>query len=79
MWARHDVQTRARGAKRYCSPLAGEIELRFERFSVNAEEGQTLLVYYAEPGRRHEQTLVLLATLADRPRRPAPAARPQVR
>ncbi len=60
MWARHDVRARAEGLKRYRHPLVGEIALQFEAFGVSGTDGQTLFVFFAEPGTRDGDSLRLL-------------------
>lgn len=64
LWARHDVRVRDSGAKRYRSPLAGEITLGYQAFAVTGSPGQTLYVFTAERGSRDEQTLRALDSLA---------------
>jgi transcriptional regulator with XRE-family HTH domain len=64
MWARHDVRARTSGRKRYNNPFIGLITLNYETFTVNAEPGQTMFVFRAEPGSSDEHSLLLLAQIA---------------
>lgn len=57
MWARYDVRTRISGRKRYNNPFIGVITVYFETFTVNAEPGQTLYVFRADPGSGDEDSL----------------------
>jgi hypothetical protein len=64
MWARHDVRERSAGSKRFSNPFVGPLTLKYQSFKINGTEGQTLFVYFAEPGTPHEQSLTLLAGIA---------------
>jgi len=64
MWARHDVRARISGRKRYNNPFIGLITLDYETFTVNADPGQTMFVFRAEPGSSDEHSLLLLAQIA---------------
>ncbi|MGH3250540.1 MAG: helix-turn-helix domain-containing protein [Trebonia sp.] len=64
MWARHDARPRISGRKRYNNPFIGLITLEYQTFTVNADPGQTMFVFQAEPGSSHEHSLVLLAQIA---------------
>ena len=64
MWARHDVRARVSGRKRYNNPFIGPITLDYETFTVNADPGQTMFVFRAEPGSSDEHSLLLLAQIA---------------
>jgi hypothetical protein len=61
MRACHDVGARISGRKRYNNPFIGLIVLEYETFTVNADPGQTMFVYPAEPGSSDERSLLLLA------------------
>ncbi|MFI0738945.1 helix-turn-helix domain-containing protein [Streptomyces sp. NPDC021100] len=63
MWARHEVRAKTASAKRFRHPLAGDLTLDFETFSVNSAPGQHLVVYRAEPGSAAERSLTLLGDL----------------
>ena len=64
LWARHDARERTDGSKGFLTQLAGPIVLSFLTFSVNAADGQTLYLFYAEPGSTHEHALAYLADSA---------------
>ena len=64
MWARHSVRARTSGRKRYSNPFIGLITLDYETFTVNADPGQTMFVFRAEPGSGDEHSLLLLAEIA---------------
>jgi transcriptional regulator with XRE-family HTH domain len=68
LWARHDIRARISGGRRHMHhPQVGELELHYEHLQVSGTDGQTLIIYHADPGSRTEQALALLATLpADR-------------
>ncbi|WP_312861193.1 helix-turn-helix domain-containing protein [Amycolatopsis endophytica] len=61
IWARHDVHERTDGTKRYRNPFVGEIVVHYESFAVIGETGQTLYLYYGEPGSAAAPSLALLA------------------
>jgi transcriptional regulator with XRE-family HTH domain len=67
LWARHDVAMHISGSKRYNNPFIGLISVSYETFAVNAAPGQTLFVYYADPGSDEERSLQLLAKIAAGP------------
>ena len=50
------------GIKRFRHPVVGELTLAYEQFAVNAEPGQVMLVYTAEPGSPSAERLKLLAS-----------------
>jgi MmyB-like transcription regulator ligand binding domain len=65
LWARHDIRTRISGGRGHLyHPEVGELELHYENLRVSGTDGQTLIVYHADPGSRTAQALALLATLA---------------
>lgn len=64
MWARHDVRARISGRKHYNNLFIGLITLNYETFTVNADPGQTLFVFRAEPGSGDEHSLLRLAEIA---------------
>jgi transcriptional regulator with XRE-family HTH domain len=63
LWARHDVREKTHGVKRYNHPLVGELELRYESFTVAGAPDQMLIVYLAQPGSATEQALSLLSSV----------------
>jgi transcriptional regulator with XRE-family HTH domain len=65
LWARHDIRARVSGGRRHLHhPQVGELELHYENLQIAGTDGQTLIIYHADPGSRTEQALALLATLA---------------
>lgn len=64
LWARHEVHEKTAGLKRFHNPFVGLIELHYETFAVEGGDGQKLVVYFAEPGSAHQQSLTLLAAIA---------------
>ena len=64
LWARHDVREKTHGVKRFHHPLVGDLELRYESFTVAGAPDQMLIVYLAEPGSASEQALALLSSVA---------------
>ena len=65
LWARHDIRARTSGGtRRMYHPQVGKLDLHYENLQIAGTEGQTLIVYHADPGSRTAQALVLLATLA---------------
>jgi len=66
LWARHDIRARTSGGKRHLyHPKVGELELHYENLQISGTDGQTLIIFHADPGSRTEQALALLATLAE--------------
>nr|WP_095871172.1 helix-turn-helix transcriptional regulator [Streptomyces sp. TLI_235] len=64
LWARHDVQGKAAGAKLLHHPQVGDLELHYETLTVNSAPEQQLVVYQAAPGTPSAERLVLLGALA---------------
>ncbi|WP_222193060.1 helix-turn-helix domain-containing protein [Modestobacter italicus] len=65
LWARHDVRRHpGGGVYRMQHPQVGDLELRYDKFSVADADDQVLVVYQAEPGSRSAESLALLATIA---------------
>ncbi|SEP53507.1 helix-turn-helix domain-containing protein [Amycolatopsis saalfeldensis] len=50
MWARHDVEERTAGIKRFNNPLVGEVVVNYQALSVTGAVGQILYIFSAEPG-----------------------------
>jgi transcriptional regulator with XRE-family HTH domain len=71
LWARHDVRDKSDGDKRFDHPLVGRLELRYETLGVSGPEGQSLVVYHAEPGSSSAQGLALLSSMVAADRQPA--------
>jgi len=63
-WVKADVHEKSHGTKRYAHPVVGDLELRYETFTLPGDTGQSLLTYIAEPGSASETALRLLAQLA---------------
>jgi transcriptional regulator with XRE-family HTH domain len=67
LWARHDVlPLGGRGVHRLHHPVAGELELSYDKFLVAGADRQLLTVYQAEPGSRSEEALAFLAATTPR-------------
>jgi transcriptional regulator with XRE-family HTH domain len=77
LWARHDVQAKTSGTKRFLHPMVGELTLSYETFTVNGAAGQMLLVYHAEPGSPSERALALLGSMTADTAPAAPRERTQ--
>ncbi|MFD1519324.1 helix-turn-helix domain-containing protein [Pseudonocardia yunnanensis] len=60
MWTAHDVKRKSHGSMRLMHPLAGELTLRYETFTLPGDEEQSLAIYHAEPGSASEEALRLL-------------------
>jgi len=45
-------------------PEVGELELHYENLQIAGADGQTLVIYHADPGSPTAQALAQLATLA---------------
>lgn len=63
LWARHDVRGKTGDAKPLHHSAVGDLDLRFDSFTVNAAPGQQLIVYQAEQGSASEGSLTLLGSL----------------
>jgi transcriptional regulator with XRE-family HTH domain len=76
LWARHDIRARISGGTRHMHhPQVGELELHYENLQIAGTDGQTLIIYHADPGSRTAQALALLPTLtADSSQGRAPTA-----
>lgn len=62
-WDRHDVRPQpGTGIHHLHHPLVGDLDLRYDKFQVTGAEGQTLVVYQAEPGSRTAEALALLSS-----------------
>jgi transcriptional regulator with XRE-family HTH domain len=62
LWAAHNVRLHTKGVKRFNHPIAGELELSFNRLELLADPGMTIVAYTAEPGSRSAEALDLLAS-----------------
>ncbi|MFQ1000585.1 helix-turn-helix domain-containing protein [Modestobacter sp. SSW1-42] len=64
LWARHDVRRHpGGGVYRLAHPQVGDLELRYDKFTVADAEDQVLVVYQAAPGSRSAEALRLLSAL----------------
>ena len=64
LWARQEVRTKGTGVSRVRHPQVGELELTYEKLTVQGTDGQLLIIYHAEPGSPSEERLALLEPLA---------------
>jgi hypothetical protein len=64
LWAAHNVRNHGAGVKHFRHPVVGEMTLVYEHLSLNAEPGQVMLIYTAEPGSPSDERLKLLASWA---------------
>lgn len=65
-WSRHEVHEKTSGLKRFQHHVVGELDLRYDTFSVNAAPGQLLVTYHAQPGTAAVRALDALLELARR-------------
>jgi transcriptional regulator with XRE-family HTH domain len=70
LWGRNDVFEKTFGRKVIDHPDVGPLDLDYEAFTVPASDGQTLIVYTAQPGSPTVQRLKRLATLVSGARGP---------
>jgi transcriptional regulator with XRE-family HTH domain len=64
LWARHDIRAKTSGGtRRMHHPRVGELELHYDNLQISGTDGQTLIIYHADPGSRSERALGLLAAL----------------
>lgn len=63
LWARHDVHKRTGGISLLEHPDVGPLELRHEKLAIMGTDGQTLVVYHAEPGSPSAEALQILGNL----------------
>ena len=61
-WATHNVRFHRTGTKRLHHPIVGELELSYETLTLDADDGQRLALYTAEPDSASQQALDLLAS-----------------
>ena len=64
LWARHDVHLRTGGTSLLDHPEVGHLDLHHEKLTIAGTDGQTLVVYHAEPGRSSAHALQLLGNFA---------------
>jgi transcriptional regulator with XRE-family HTH domain len=63
-WASHNVRFHNTGIKHFHHPVVGDLELNFERLTVEADPGLTIFAYAAEPGSKSAESLGLLGSWA---------------
>jgi transcriptional regulator with XRE-family HTH domain len=61
-WAAHDVRFHRTGSKRLHHPVVGELQVSYETFTLDADDGLRLALYTTEPGSPSQQALDLLAS-----------------
>ena len=68
LWSRHDVRPQTGGGLHHMHhPVAGDLQLRYDKFLLAGADRQMLVIYQAEPGSRSEEALTFLAaTLASK-------------
>jgi transcriptional regulator with XRE-family HTH domain len=65
LWSRHDARPQSGdGIHVMQHPSVGELRLTYDKFAVAGAEGQTMVIYHADPRSSTEQALRLLSTLA---------------
>ncbi|MFF2040891.1 helix-turn-helix domain-containing protein [Kitasatospora sp. NPDC058170] len=64
LWARHEVHGKSGGSKKFRHPQIGDLDLRYETFTVNSAPEQQLVVYQAAPDPGSAEGLALLRALA---------------
>lgn len=64
LWARHDVQTHEGKPCHIHHPQVGDFTLSKEKLTIGGTDGQTLVIYHAQPGTSSAERLALLASLA---------------
>jgi transcriptional regulator with XRE-family HTH domain len=62
LWARRDVRAKTTGLTRFDHPVAGRLELSYEKL-IQPETRQLLVIYHAAPGSPSAERLQLLASL----------------
>jgi transcriptional regulator with XRE-family HTH domain len=67
LWVQHDVQSALSGAAPLLHPVVGEINLRYQTFTVDGADRQTLMVVHTAPSSPDAQALARLATLTAEP------------
>lgn len=62
LWSRHDVRPQTGGGlHRMHHPVAGDLELHYDKFLLAGADRQMLVIYQAEPGSGSEEALASLA------------------
>ncbi|MGJ6967783.1 helix-turn-helix domain-containing protein [Streptosporangium sp. G11] len=76
LWARYDVLRKKGRLSRWNHPQVGELDLHSNKLSVAGADGLVLVVFHAEPGSRHAESLGILGSLVASERPPARGAVP---
>jgi transcriptional regulator with XRE-family HTH domain len=63
-WAAHNVHKHSTGLKSFHHTAVGNLELKYEQLSFDADPGLSLLVYFADPGTPSHDALLLLEAWA---------------
>ncbi|GAA4683108.1 helix-turn-helix transcriptional regulator [Frondihabitans cladoniiphilus] len=80
LWSRHDVRPQSGDGQHIMQhESVGELKLTYDKFQVGGTEGQTLVIYHADPGSGTSQALRLLSTLAADAEAPADPTRSPAR
>ena len=61
LWAKHPVREKTHGSKVINHPVAGRLELTFDRLALADDDDATIYVYTAEPGSETAERIALLA------------------
>jgi MmyB-like transcription regulator ligand binding domain len=69
-WAAHNVRFHRAGSKRLHHPVVGELEVRYETMTIDADEGLCLAIYTCETESTSQQALDLLASWTATPHQP---------
>ena len=75
-WAAHDVRIHSTGVKKLHHPLVGDLDLPFESLPVESGSTTSLVTYLPEPDSPSHDALVMLASWAAGPARPATTSAP---
>lgn len=76
-WGHHEVAVKSNGTKRLRHEIVGQLDLDYQRFTINGAPDQELFVYVPRPGSREEEALALLGSW-DRPTAESPSWHEQV-
>jgi transcriptional regulator with XRE-family HTH domain len=60
LWERYDVSGHSYGSKTFHHPDVGDLTLGYQAMAINGGDGQSIVVYYAEPGTAEYDAMVLL-------------------
>jgi transcriptional regulator with XRE-family HTH domain len=65
LWERYEVRPLLRATKTLCHPEVGTLTLGVESMQIEGTPGHRLVTYYAEPGTRDHDAMVLLDSRAE--------------